>query len=244
METIERINLDEAMRLPAEVIVTKYHAVDVDTHPFFAALARGPVDLRAVYFLMANLQEGISRHFVSWLARTIERVEDRRISSLLAKQLNDELGNGDFAQIHSRLLERFVAALSSWQPDIGADRVLSAGRRLAQDGGRPFLAADPYEGVGALIVGEIFAEKMDTCLADQMRRQTLVSGDALTWLDVHEKLEVNHSEDSAGLAMLVPRDGNHLAATWRGAIDQWTTLWHFLDDVHALSVAHGRLGTT
>src|SRR6266581_5257514 len=94
---------------PAEEIVAKYHRIEVADHPFFVALANGPVNLEAVYLLMANLQQGISRHFVQWLARTIERLDDRRGASLLAKQLYDELGGGDSSQIHSVLLERFVS---------------------------------------------------------------------------------------------------------------------------------------
>jgi pyrroloquinoline quinone (PQQ) biosynthesis protein C len=228
-----------------EEIVAAHHRIEVSQHPFFVDLAEGPVDLGSVYLLMANLQVGISPHFVPWLARTIERVDDRRIGSLLAKQLNDELGCGDFAQIHTRLLDTFVAALAPWRPAGRDDALLRAGHRLAADGWRPFRAADPYEGVGALMVGEIFAEKMDTRLAAEMRRQHAVQGPALSWLDLHEKLELNHSDDSTELARLVPHEGPRLAAAWRGALDQWATLWRFLDDVQELAVASGaRAGTS
>jgi len=226
-------------RAPEE-IVAAYHQIEVSQHPFFVELGKGPVDLGSVYLLMANLQVGISPNFVPWLARTIERVEDRRIGSLLAKQLDDELGRGDFSQIHTRLLDTFVAALEPWRPKGSDEVLLGAGRRLAADGSRPFHAADPYEGVGALIVGEIFAEKMDARLATEMRRQHEVQGQALYWLDLHEKLEVDHSDDSSELARLVPPEGPRLEATWRGAADQWTALWRFLDDVQALAAGRER----
>ncbi|HEY8926765.1 MAG TPA: iron-containing redox enzyme family protein [Polyangia bacterium] len=221
-------------------MVATYHRIEVSQHPFFVELGKGPVDLGAVYLLMANLQVGISPNFVPWLARTIERVEDRRIGSLLAKQLDDELGRGDFSQIHTRLLDTFVAALGPWRPKGADDALLRAGRRLATDGSRPFHAADPYEGVGALIVGEIFAEKMDARLGAEMRRQHEVSGQALYWLELHEKLEVDHSDDSSELARLVPHEGPRLAAAWRGAVDQWDTLWRFLDDVQELAAGRER----
>lgn len=228
-----------------EEIVEAHQRIEVSQHPFFVELAKGAVDLGSVYLLMANLQIGISPHFVPWLARTIERVEDRRIASLLAKQLNDELGCGDFAQIHTRLLDTFVAALAPWRPAGRDEALLRAGHRLAADGSRPFRAADPYEAVGALMVGEIFAEKMDTRLAAEMRRQHKVEGPALYWLDLHEKLEMDHSDDSTELARLVSREGPRLAAVWRGAVDQWATLWRFLDEVQELAVARGtREGTT
>jgi pyrroloquinoline quinone (PQQ) biosynthesis protein C len=222
---------------PPEAIVEEHHRHDVSRHPFFVGLSQGPVDLGAVWLLMANLQEGISAHFVRWLARTIERVADRRIGSLLAKQLNDELGGGDFQQIHSVLLDRFVAALARWRPAGTGEVLLRAGRHMADACGRPFDSREPYEGVGALIVGEIFAEKMDLCLAQEMRRQGEVRGDALTWLSLHEKLEHDHAEDSTELAVLVPREGPPLVAAWRGAKEQWQSLWRFLDDVDATLVA-------
>lgn len=223
--------------LPAEEIVERYHRYDLARHPYFARLARGPLDLGAVWVLVANLREGISAHFVRWLAKTIERIDDRRISSLLAKQLNDELGNGDFERIHSVLLDRFVSELSQWRPSGTDDDLLRAGRRMADACGRPFAANEPYEGVGALVVGEVFAEKMDLCLADQMRRQSAVSKDALAWLDLHEKLEHDHAQDSTELAVLIPKEEAVLVAAWRGAAHQWEALWQFLDDVHDIAEA-------
>jgi len=132
-----------AATLPAEEIVARCQRADVSRHPYFVALARGPVDLQAVYLLMANLREGISRYFVAWLARTIERIEDRRAACLLAKQLNDELGSGDVSQIHGLLLDRFVSALSPWRPPGDDEMLLRAGRSLAEDGARPFARPTP-----------------------------------------------------------------------------------------------------
>ena len=83
---------------------------------------------------------------------------------------------------------------------------------------------------------EIFAKKMDRCLGDEVRRQNAISDDALTWLTIHEVLEVDHAEDSGALAALVTEHGPSLAATWRGAIAQWDALWEFLDGVAALAL--------
>lgn len=222
------------LSLPVDTIVGRCRDIDIGRHPVLVRLASDPVDMSTVYLLMANLQAGISRHFVRWLAGTIERLDDRRAASLLARQLDDELGSGDFTQIHSVLLERFVSALSDWRPAGDDEVLLRGGRRLAKEGGEPFRAEDVHEALGALIVGEIFAEKMDACLARAMRRQNAVTGEALHWLNVHEALEVNHAEDSGALALFVPKHGPELAAAWRGAITQWNTLWRFLDDVEVI----------
>src|SRR3982750_4824132 len=99
----------------ATAIVAKYDAQSVAEHPFFGVLRSRPVDLSAIWLLMANLQVGISGHFVHWIASTIARIDDSRIASLIAKQLNDELGSGDFSEIHSALLEEFLAGLAPYR---------------------------------------------------------------------------------------------------------------------------------
>lgn len=222
---------------PAEEIVSRYRRVEVADHPFFITLAQRPVDLEGVYLLMANLQQGISGSSVTRLAGTIARVVDSRVAALLTKQLNDELGGGDLSRIHSVLLEHFVTALSPWCARADDEALMGAGRRLARDGARPFLASNPYESLGALMVGAIFAEKMGACLAHDMRRQLLVVGHSLRWLELHETPKARHAWDPRELAELLPKEGPSLSATWRGAIDQWGTLWRFLDDVHEMLVA-------
>jgi len=213
----------------ATEIVERYERLEVEEHPFFVDLIARPVDMGALWLLMANLRAGISRDFVVWLALTIARVEDRRIGSLVAKQLHDELGSGDARRIHSLLLDKFVTALEPWQLEGRPGQWLHAGERLLEEAGAPFHAEHPYEGVGALITGEIFANKMDRCLGDQVRRQSQLSDEALTWLTIHETLEAHHADDSGALALLVPTAGPALAATWRGAEAQWACLWNFLD---------------
>jgi pyrroloquinoline quinone (PQQ) biosynthesis protein C len=218
-----------------EDIVREYERIDVATHPLFVDLASRPVDLGAIWVLVANLHVGISDRFVPWLARTIARLEDRRIASLLAKQLNDELGNGDFAQIHSVLLQRFLEGLDPWRPEGSDQELLWPGTRLGRNGNALFDGNDPYEPIGALVVGEIFAKKMDHCLGEEIRRQNAVSADALRWLVIHESLEVDHADDSLVLARLIPTSDTCMGSTSRGAKNQWRLLWDFLDGVHSVA---------
>lgn len=221
----------------AKAIVDEYEQYEVADHPFFRELQARPVDYGALWLLMANLQSSISYHFVHWLAGVIARVDDPRIASLLAKQLNDELGNGDFKMIHSVLLERFVEGLRKQAQPTPGQEILVPGRNLMAAMNRTFSASDPFEGVGALMVSEVFAKKMDSCVGNELRRQNVLSRDELYWLDLHETLEVEHAEDSYELAVLVPDRGSPLAAAWRGARAEWSALWGFLDEVHEASRA-------
>jgi pyrroloquinoline quinone (PQQ) biosynthesis protein C len=216
-------------------IADEYEAKEVSAHPLFAALRSQPVNLEALWLLVANMNAGISPNFVRWLAHTIARIKDPRVASLIAKQLDDELGNGDFGNIHSALLERFVAGLERWRPERPGEDLLRAGRRLGARASLVFEAPDPYDAVGGLIVAEIFAKKMDCCLGDEIRRQSLVPSESLLWLQIHEVLEVDHAEDSRGLALLVPDQAASLTAAWRGATELWDAMWGFLDDVAGLA---------
>ncbi len=233
MTDVMHPNAGERPPRSARCIVEEYEAHDVSAHPFFVTLRAAPVDLAALWVLVANMNAGISPNFVRWLALTIARVDDPRIASLVAKQLNDELGNGDFQNIHRVLLERFVAGLEPWRPPPPASARLDAGRRLGVRATLVFEAPNPYQAVGGLMVAEIFAKKMDHCLGDEIRRQELVPRDALLWLDLHEVLEEHHAEDSGELASLVPAQGAALAATWQGASSLWEAMVGFLDDVAA-----------
>jgi pyrroloquinoline quinone (PQQ) biosynthesis protein C len=221
---------------PAEKIVEEYEQREVSNHPLFVWLRENPINMEAVWFLMANLRAGISNDFVRWLATAIDRTDDRRIASILAKQLNDELGNGELDQIHSLLLDRFMAGLDPWKPKRVLHRMLEPGHRLADRAGVLFHDREPYEGIGALMVGEIFAKKMDHCVGEEIRRQNSVDQDALRWLILHETLEVDHADDSLALASLIPKRDAVLAQLWRGATEQWNILWEFLDGVATIAM--------
>ena len=74
-------------------------------------------------------------------------------------------------------------------------------------------------------------------MGEELRRQNALSRETLTWLDLHENLEIEHAQDSYELAVLVPEQGPQLSAAWRGARDEWNALWGFLDQVQAKSRA-------
>jgi pyrroloquinoline quinone (PQQ) biosynthesis protein C len=214
--------------------VDEYEALEVAAHPLFVELRENPLDLGALWLLMANLAAGISRDFVIWLAQTIARVDDRRIASLLAKQLNDELGSGQFDQIHSTLLHHFITGLEPWRPAAAGDDALAPGRNLARRGTLLFQTSEIYSALGALMVGEIFAKKMDHCVGIEIRRQNALSAQVLTWLTIHETLEVDHADDSRELAALIPTTEAVMTEVRAGAAAQWQMLWTFLDEIYGI----------
>jgi DMATS type aromatic prenyltransferase len=221
--------------LPPAAEIPRYCAGrSVAEHPFLRRLRREPVDLAKLYALMASAYEGISQSFVPWLAQTIARVGDNRVRSILAKQLNDELGGGEPARLHSALLERLLAALSPWAAPDAKDAILAAGRRLKSDVGLHFQAEDPYEAVGAVMASEIYAEQFDRFLKDEFARQRELVPSDLAWLDVHNELEPDHASDSYRLAGFLPDSERALAAVWQGVWGLERAAWSYLDALYAL----------
>jgi DMATS type aromatic prenyltransferase len=215
---------------PATGIVDHFEAHSIADHPFFARMRREPVRLEVLARVLANFRVGITREFPRRLAWLTARVGDERIRSVLAKQLNDELGDGDFTRAHRGLFERMFEVLSPWAPP-ETEELLAPGHALGEELERCYVTARPYEGVGASLVVEVYGKQVDTVIADQFRRQTLIPPSALEWLHLHETLEVEHAGESMDMARLIPTGADSEAA-WRGAKAVATASRAFFDTLY------------
>lgn len=218
---------------PAEEIVRDYERNSMAEHPLFQRLQREPVDLRRLWLLLANARVGIVQGFARRLASVTARVPDERLRCLLAKQLNDELGNGDFTRAHHLLFDGLLAGLDRWRPAEVDEAMLAAGRALAERLEAIYGDPEPYVGVGAAMVIEIYGKQVDLQTGRELRRQHALDPGSLTWLTLHEELELDHAEESMTMAHLVG-DGPALAGAWRGARATCAASWAFFDDVYAL----------
>ena len=89
---------------PTDALVDYFEEHSIADHPFFARMRREPVRLEVLARLLANFRVGITREFPRRLAWLTARVMDDAIRCVLAKQLNDEMGDGDFKRAHRGLL--------------------------------------------------------------------------------------------------------------------------------------------
>jgi DMATS type aromatic prenyltransferase len=224
----------DAPRPSAEEIVPRYEEYSLALHPFFTRLRREPVDLGRLWLLMANFREAIGKTFVKNLATTIARVDSVPIRCLLARQLYDELGEGDPNRAHTVLFERFFEALAPFRPATVPEAWLEHGAAARLRAERYLHEEDPMVAVGGLIQAEVYAKQMDIALGDVFRRQDAIRGPALEWLTLHETLEVEHADDSSALARLVPRSGPALEAVWRGAEGIADCIWAFYDAMYRI----------
>jgi pyrroloquinoline quinone (PQQ) biosynthesis protein C len=204
----------------------------ITDHPYFHRLRREPANLTHLWKLLANFQISISKNFARRLARILARVEDARVLCILAEQLNDEMGDGNFERAHINLFANMMSRLEPWRPVEVDESVFTPGRRLDPRLAEIYEADDIYECLGALMVGEIFGKQMDKFIADEFRRQVEVDPASLEWLILHEELEVSHADSSADLARLIPSAS--IEATWKGAVALSRAGRGFLDDLHVL----------
>lgn len=215
------------------------HHFEDDTladHPFFHRLAREPVSLERLWLVMANIREGVVRNFPWRAAQVVANVPDDRIRCLIAKQLDDELGEGNYARAHKVLFDKLVDGLAPWARAGRPEVLFAPGRALAPKLDALFASADPFEGLGALMIMEIFGKQVDRALGDEFRRQTEVPPPILEWLTLHETLELDHADDSLELARLLP-DEDAVRSAWRGAEKTSAAGHAFFDGMYRLCFA-------
>lgn len=215
-----------------ELVVRECERRPVSAHPLFARLAREPFDLRKLALMVLNIREAITLHFSRRLASVIARVEEDDLRSVLAKQLDDELGHGDPTRTHKVLFERFVEGVRPWAPDPLLPHHLEPGRAFGLVQEELYLRRSPYEGLGATLIMEVFGRDADLAMGKQFRRgRDELPPDVLEWLTLHEELEIDHVDESYELARSVPR-GNASRLAARGAEEMGAAGWAFCDALY------------
>ena len=204
-------------RHPREIVRRFEHDQVLADHPFLVRLARDAVDMSKLWLVMANFWEGVVHDFPKRLSHMVAKVEDDHIRCILAKQLHDELGEGDFSRAHKAMFRQMVRSLEPYRMNGDETVLLAPGRGFSRDLGVHVFAKDSWESVGALMMIEIYGKQVDCLMGSLFRRQTEVGGDDTKWLRLHEALEVDHADDSLELANLVPDDPAVIDAVWRGA---------------------------
>jgi pyrroloquinoline quinone (PQQ) biosynthesis protein C len=217
----------------AEQVIRCVASHSLADHPFVRRLWR-EVDCGAPLWLMiTNTYEGTSKHFVRWLANVTARVDDDRLRCLLARQLDQELGEGDLSRAHSFLMRDFLDAIEPMRPGDFSEAKLASGRRLGERLGRHYMSDEAFEGLGALMAGELCAEQLIRAVGQLLGRQSCrLDSSKLEWLRQHNELEGDHAEESFTLARLVPPTPSAVASLQRGAMGLHHALWESLDELY------------
>ena len=180
--------------LSLQEMACRYQDFPLHHHPFFQRLQRESVNKESLWLLLTNFR-GAATHFSRRLANIIARIDDQRICCTLVKQLNDELGNGNIDAIHIKLFERLMSAIDTWKIASCSAEMLIPGQEFSQKLEELYSDPNPYIGLGAAILLEIYGEQFDPWLGTELRRTNINSADMI-WVTLHEELEVDHADES------------------------------------------------
>lgn len=217
----------------APELVTWYEKVEkCADHPLFRRLEREPPAVLPLWAILANNWVGIGDRFPRWLAALVARVDDDRVRSILAKQLDDELGHGDPAQAHRVLFQRMLADLEPFAAQGDRTALLAPGRRLAPGLAHCYLEKPELEAIGGTLIAEVYGKQVDQAIGSLLRRQRDIDPASLTWLVLHETLEESHVDESLELAEMMPRDPASQAAVCRGANELALLGLRYFDDLY------------
>lgn len=209
-------------------LVWHYENQTIAHHPFLQRLQRESVNPQLIWLLFMNVREGVVTHFSRRLANVIGRIDDERIRCILTKQLNEELGNGDINLVHRKLFDRLMDALEPWRMDSFNEEMLILGKEYSQQLEEIYLDADPYVGVGAAILMEIHGKQFDLCLGKEFRK-TKIDLSTVSWLTLHEELEIGHADEALVLAGFVSDSARGVAGARQGIEKTRLASWKFLD---------------
>jgi DMATS type aromatic prenyltransferase len=214
-----------------------YQELSIADHPLLARMAREPVNVYALWLLFTNFHPAV-KHFTERLAKAISRAEDMRIRSVLACQLNEELGCGNIEHIHTDMYEKLIVAVSVWQPEIIMEKHLQPGVNFDRAWDEIYARQNPYQSIGASILMEIQAAQFDVAVANQVRRTNLDST-GMEWLLMHEQVEVEHAHESLQVATFIDDSPQNIQAAIDGSRSARQASWKILDDIYNLCFTQG-----
>jgi DMATS type aromatic prenyltransferase len=222
-----------AKLLPSlEEMLGHYENHPLDHHPVLQRLQREPVNPQHLWLLFMNLRLVVT-NFSRSLASIIARNDDERIRCLLAKQLNEELGNGNINRIHRKLFERLMVGIEPWRMNSFTEDMLTIGKEYDECLRELYGDPNPYVGLGSAMLLEVYGKQFDLCMGREFRK-TNVERSAIAWLTLHEELEVGHADESLVIARFVAESEEGVAAARQGFEKTRVASWSFLDGLYQL----------
>lgn len=216
-----------------EPLIHRYETVErLRDHPLFQRLAREPAAIAPLWAILVNNWVAVGDQFPRWLAHLVARVEHDGMRSILAKQLNDELGDGDPARAHRVLFQTMLADLEPYAPPGDREALLAPGRRFAQGLAHNYLERPWLEAVGGSLVAEVYGKQVDQLVGTLLRRQRDLDPASLTWLVLHETLEEDHASEAVDLARMTPPTAEAHAEICRGAEALAALGFRYFDDLY------------
>lgn len=204
----------------------------IDKHPLFRRFDRGPVDLGKIWTLLANGEVAVATDFTRWLAHLVARVETDEVRSMLAKQLNDELGNGNPERTHAIMFREMLEVFGTWRNEGELESQRGPGRRMAKGLAELYTQRPAMEAIGVTILMEVFGKQADQRVGGLIRTQEILDARQLTWLVVHEELENEHADEATKIARFAIKSTEDERALMRGARELAALAHRYFDDLY------------
>jgi DMATS type aromatic prenyltransferase len=215
-----------------EEMAGHYENNSLANHPFLQRLQRQPVNPQHIWLIFINLREAAS-HFTRFLANIIARIDDERIRCILAKQLNDELGDGDINGIHRKLFEQLITEIEPWRMESFTEEMLIPGKELYQCLEKMYFNSNPYMGVGVGIMMEIHGKQFTEVLANEFRK-TAMDISKVVWLTLHEELEVDHVDEALIITRFIADSEENVTVARHGMERACVASWNLLNGLYRL----------
>jgi DMATS type aromatic prenyltransferase len=216
-----------------ESIALEYQSNSMVDYPFFQRLRREPVNLQHLWLLFVNAQAGVVAHFTRRLALVIANNKNDYICCTLAKQLNEELGNGDVSKVHRKIFEQLIISLEPHKPAEIAPELLAPGLKLSARLESLYSASNSYLGVGAAILMEIRGQQRDEVVGQELAR-THEARSSLSCLELHGELEADHADEVMKLARSIDNSPEDMdcQAVQTGIKMASNILWDFCNEMY------------
>jgi DMATS type aromatic prenyltransferase len=233
--TVSPSKITASIQLPKSLpslqqMAKHYQDFPLQDHPLFQRVEREPVNQEYLWLLVMNIHDS-AINFTRRLAYLISRIDDRRICSILAKQLNDELGNGNIQHIHVNLYEQLLSAIEPWQIKSSDENMLIHGQEFSRKLEEIYTNPNPYVGLGAAIALEFYAEQFDPWLGGELRKTNIDLSDMI-WVTIHEELEVDHADESLVIVSFISESEANIAAVIQGMEQVSIASWKLFNSLY------------
>jgi DMATS type aromatic prenyltransferase len=213
-------------------VASHYQNSPLHDHPLFQRLQRESVNKEYLWLLLMNIGDS-AINFTRRLAYIISCIDDRRICSILAKQLNDELGNGNIDRIHIKLYERLMSAVDPWEIKSFNENISIYGQEFSQKLEELYTNSNPYIGLGAAIALEFYGEQFNPWLGKELRKTNIDPSDMI-WVTLHEELEVHHADESHVIVRFISESEENVAAAIQGMEKVSMASWTLFNGLYQL----------
>lgn len=204
----------------------------VNTNAFFRAFEAEYLTLEQLRVFLCHYHY-FCKHFVKLLEGLLFNtpLEQVQMRIELVKTLHSELGNGQLAQAHITLLDRFTQALGLTPNDLDATTPLPEVRKYMQLLHRLFIESDYLTALGAETAVEITAVSEFKYFYPGLRKYSFFQDDDIFFFKFHLQEEQCHGQwllDAVEKTAQSPEDrARVLAAAWETA-DAWHAFWRGL----------------